>query len=188
QGALLRQGGQAWPVAARARAGAADVGSQLRMGRQGARARRGAAEGFQPRARTRDCDRDTGQGHGDGGFHRQGAGGLPARPARHAGAIPRGAAHHQWNRPGRDDRRLCRAVPGGIGSWRLGMKAWREFWQRLLSPQTARFILALLALFFAAGGAFYLMGGKVEPENKDAAIFALGALFGLATNGFNYYF
>ena len=68
------------------------------------------------------------------------------------------------------------------------MKAWREFWQRLLSPQTARFILALLALFFAAGGAFYLMGGKVEPENKDAAIFALGALFGLATNGFNYYF
>ena len=68
------------------------------------------------------------------------------------------------------------------------MTRWKEFWRRVLSPQTARFILALLALFFAAGGAFYLMSGQVQGDNKDAAIFALGALFGLATNGFNYYF
>ena len=68
------------------------------------------------------------------------------------------------------------------------MTRWQAFWQRILSPPTARFILALLALFFAAGGAFYLMSGQVEGENKDAAIFALGALFGLAPNGFNYYF
>lgn len=64
----------------------------------------------------------------------------------------------------------------------------RAFWARLLSPQTARFILALLSLGFAAGGAFALLVGKTQIENKDAAIFALGALFGLATNAFNYYF
>ncbi|WP_370180234.1 hypothetical protein [Alteriqipengyuania sp.] len=68
------------------------------------------------------------------------------------------------------------------------MSRWQAFWQRFLSPPTARFILALLALFFAAGGAFFLMSGRVQADNKDAAIFALGALFGLATNGFNYYF
>ena len=68
------------------------------------------------------------------------------------------------------------------------MRGWQAFWPRILSPQTARFVLALLALFFAAGGAFILIVGKVGVENKDAAIFALGALFGLASNGFNYYF
>lgn len=66
--------------------------------------------------------------------------------------------------------------------------AWREFWNRVLSPQTARFVLALLALFFAAGGAFYLMSGYVRDANKDAVIFALGALFGLASTSFTYYF
>ena len=63
-----------------------------------------------------------------------------------------------------------------------------SFWERVLSPLTARFILALLSLFFAAGGAFSLMQGKVQQDQKDAVIFALGALFGLASNAFNYYF
>ena len=35
---------------------------------------------------------------------------------------------------------------------------WREFWSRFLSPQTARFVLALLALGFAAYGANILIG------------------------------
>jgi len=62
------------------------------------------------------------------------------------------------------------------------------FWRRFLSPQTARFILALLALGFAAGGAMALMSGKTAPDAQDAVIFALGQLFALATIAFNYYF
>lgn len=65
---------------------------------------------------------------------------------------------------------------------------WRELFRRLLSPPTARFILALLALGFAAGGAFFLMAGKTTPDAKDAVVFALGQLFALATIAFNYYF
>jgi hypothetical protein len=62
------------------------------------------------------------------------------------------------------------------------------FWPSLLSPQTARFILAQEALLVAAGGAFYLMSGKVPPANSQAATFALGALFGYAAGAYNYYF
>lgn len=63
-----------------------------------------------------------------------------------------------------------------------------SFWERVLSPQTARFILALLSLSVAAGGAFYLMSGHVPPANSQAATFALGALFGYAGSAFNYYY
>lgn len=63
-----------------------------------------------------------------------------------------------------------------------------SFWERVLSPQTARFVLALLALFAAAGGAFWFISGKSVPDAKDAVIFALGQLFALAAIAFNYYF
>lgn len=64
---------------------------------------------------------------------------------------------------------------------------WRELWSRLLSPQTARFILALLALGFAAYGANVLIGRDGD-EAGQAATFAVGQLFALATLAFGYYF
>jgi len=67
------------------------------------------------------------------------------------------------------------------------VSAWRELWARLLSPQTARFILALLALFFAAYGANVLIGSTGD-EAGQAATFAVGQLFALATLAFGYYF
>lgn len=63
----------------------------------------------------------------------------------------------------------------------------REFWRRFLSPHTARFILALLALGFAAYGANELISSD-EGNASDAAIFAVGQLFALATVAFGYYF
>lgn len=68
------------------------------------------------------------------------------------------------------------------------MMKWRALWERLLSPQTARFILALLALGFAAYGADQLIGGNKENEPGQAAVFAVGQLFALATMAFGYYF
>ena len=64
---------------------------------------------------------------------------------------------------------------------------WRELWNRLLSPQTARFVLALLALGFAAYGANILIGREGD-EAGQAATFAVGQLFALATLAFGYYF
>lgn len=64
---------------------------------------------------------------------------------------------------------------------------WREFWSRFLSPQTARFLLALLALGFAAYGANILIGREGD-EAGQAATFAVGQLFALATLAFGYYF
>lgn len=61
------------------------------------------------------------------------------------------------------------------------------FFERLLSAQTARFILALLALGCATYGANKLLTGNTE-EASQAAIFAVGQLFGLATLAFGYYF
>lgn len=63
-----------------------------------------------------------------------------------------------------------------------------SFWERFLSPQTARFILALFALNFAAFGALALLRGQVQPDAREAVVFALGQLFALATIAFNYYF
>lgn len=67
------------------------------------------------------------------------------------------------------------------------MIVWREFWHRVLSPQTARFALALLALGFAAYGANVLIRGNTDGAS-DAAVFAVGQLFALATMAFGYYF
>ena len=64
---------------------------------------------------------------------------------------------------------------------------WRAFFNRILSPTTARFILAMLALLFSAGGA-YLLVKPTEYEPGQAAIFAVGQLFALATMAFGYYF
>lgn len=68
------------------------------------------------------------------------------------------------------------------------MKAfWVAFFHRMLSPQTARFILALLSLGAASYGANELLKGKGD-EASQAAVFAVGQLFGLAVLAFTYYF
>lgn len=64
---------------------------------------------------------------------------------------------------------------------------WKAFFDRLLSPQTARFILALLALGCASFGANKLLTQQ-GIEASQAAVFAVGQLFGLATLAFGYYF
>lgn len=64
---------------------------------------------------------------------------------------------------------------------------WNAFFRRLLSPQTARFILALLALGFAAYGADKMIR-LADKEAGQAAVFAVGQLFALATMAFGYYF
>jgi hypothetical protein len=65
---------------------------------------------------------------------------------------------------------------------------WGTFWRRLLSPPTARFILALLVLLATSGAMFWLMSEGIEPEAEDTIIFGLGMLFGLAKDAFGYYF
>ncbi len=69
------------------------------------------------------------------------------------------------------------------------MSKWPAFWQKFLSPQTARFVLALLALGFAAVGAFILlMPTKGHADIGEAAVYAVGQLFALALMAFGYYF
>lgn len=63
-----------------------------------------------------------------------------------------------------------------------------NFIVKLMSPQTARFILALLALGFSAYSANMLLANKEGVEASQAAIFAVGQLFALATMAFGYYF
>lgn len=65
---------------------------------------------------------------------------------------------------------------------------WKAFFERILSPQTARFILALLALGCAAFGANRLLNKNSGLETSQAAIFAVGQLFALASLAFGYYF
>jgi hypothetical protein len=69
---------------------------------------------------------------------------------------------------------------------------WKAFFQslfeRLLSPQTARFILALLALGAAVFGANKLLDVKNKLDTSQAAVFAVGQLFALASLAFGYYF
>lgn len=61
------------------------------------------------------------------------------------------------------------------------------FWDRLMTAQTARFILALLALGCAAYDANKLIN-MGEKDAGQAAVFAAGQLFALATMAFGYYF
>lgn len=65
---------------------------------------------------------------------------------------------------------------------------WKAFWERVLSPHTARFVLALLSLGCASYGANELLAQKQDAEVSQAAVFAVGQLFGLATLAFGYYF
>lgn len=68
------------------------------------------------------------------------------------------------------------------------MIAWREFWGRILSPQTARFVLALLAVGMAQYTMMQLMGREIKPTNRDALMLALGLVLGLSKDAFSYYF
>ena len=68
------------------------------------------------------------------------------------------------------------------------MTAWRELWGRVLSPQTARFILALLAVGMAQYAMMSLMGTEIRATNRDALMLALGIILGLSKDAFGYYF
>lgn len=70
------------------------------------------------------------------------------------------------------------------------MRNWQAFWQRILSIETARFILALMALNFCAFAVFMLMSGMatIDADKRDVVSFALGQLFTLAMLAFNRYF
>jgi hypothetical protein len=65
---------------------------------------------------------------------------------------------------------------------------WRTFWHRALSPQTARFILALFAQTSAVGVTVYVIRGGVDASLENALMFALGQLFALSGVAYNYYF
>lgn len=65
---------------------------------------------------------------------------------------------------------------------------WKAFFDRVLSPQTARFILAILALGAAVFGANRLLDARNKLETSQAAVFAVGQLFALASLAFGYYF
>lgn len=68
------------------------------------------------------------------------------------------------------------------------MTKWQAFWIRILSPQTARFILALLALAMAQYAMHKLMGNEIKVTNRDALMLALGIVLGLSKDAFGYYF
>lgn len=70
------------------------------------------------------------------------------------------------------------------------MTKWRAFWERMLSVETARFILALLALNFSAVSVGLLLTGyaAVDPNKEAVVTFALGQLFALTMVAFNRYF
>mgnify|MGYP003450520541 FL=1 len=58
----------------------------------------------------------------------------------------------------------------------------------ILSPATARFILALLALALAAYTLNGLMTNEIVQSNRDAFMLAIGLVLGLSTTAFGYYF
>jgi hypothetical protein len=68
------------------------------------------------------------------------------------------------------------------------VNAWLTFWRTILSPQTARFILALIALTMAQYAMHMLMGNEIKVANRDALMLALGIVLGLSKDAFGYYF
>lgn len=66
----------------------------------------------------------------------------------------------------------------------------QAFWQRVFSIETARFILALMSLNFAAGSVLLLMSewAKVAADKAQVVTFAIGQLFALAMMAFGRYF
>lgn len=69
-----------------------------------------------------------------------------------------------------------------------GKAFWFEFFKRFMSPQSARFILALLALGMAQYVMTRLMGVEIKASNRDALLLALGIVLGLSKDAFSYYF
>lgn len=65
---------------------------------------------------------------------------------------------------------------------------WMEFFKRFMSPQSARFILAILALAMAQYVMMRLMGTEIKATNRDALLLALGIVLGLSKDAFSYYF
>lgn len=68
------------------------------------------------------------------------------------------------------------------------MKAPSGFWQQVLSPPTARFILALLSLIFADLAFVLILKWGISAEDEQIVTFALGQLFALPFMAFGYYF
>lgn len=68
------------------------------------------------------------------------------------------------------------------------MTGWQAFWFRVLSPATARFILALLALAVATYALYGLMSGEIVETNREALMLALGVILGLSSTAYGYYF
>jgi F0F1-type ATP synthase membrane subunit c/vacuolar-type H+-ATPase subunit K len=68
------------------------------------------------------------------------------------------------------------------------MTGWAKFWEMLLSPATARFILALLALGLAASVMWGLMTQQVDERNREPLLIAVGIVMNLASVAFGYYF
>lgn len=68
------------------------------------------------------------------------------------------------------------------------MTGWNKFWSLILSPATARFILALLAMAVGTYALYALMAKRIEESNREALFLALGIMLGLAKDAFSYYF
>lgn len=68
------------------------------------------------------------------------------------------------------------------------MSVWNAFWAKVLSPVTARFILALIALAMAQYAMHKLMSDEIRQANRDALMLALGIVLGLSKDVFGYYF
>lgn len=68
------------------------------------------------------------------------------------------------------------------------MSGWQVFWRSLLSPQTARFVLALLALGIASYALYGLMNQEVVENNREALLLSLGIVLGLSSTAYGYYF
>lgn len=68
------------------------------------------------------------------------------------------------------------------------MSGWARFWALILSPATARFILALLAVALASYALYGLMNQEIVQSNRDAMMLALGLILGLSTTAYGYYF
>jgi hypothetical protein len=60
-------------------------------------------------------------------------------------------------------------------------------WKHILSLQTARFMLGMLALTASVGCTIYVMGYGLKEATENAVMFAFGQMFAL-TIAFNYYF
>ncbi len=68
------------------------------------------------------------------------------------------------------------------------MSGWTTFWLRIMSAETVRFILALLALGVAAYALHGLMNREIVETNREVLILALGIILGLSKDAYSYYF